>query len=216
MAEAGLRELKKAATRRHIAETAARLFAEHGYEKVSVNDVARSAAVAEQTVYNYFPTKEQLVTDLDRQIQDRLCDLVRSRPAGTSPASAVRSYVIASVEAIERIPADMWRGELGYLAAMSPSVHRLSLELTDRQARALSEAIAETSDLSAPAARLHGIALAGVFQAIISDSGHRTRRGDDQAAIAKALREVVVEMLDEMDRWFVFGQLDRAGRRRAR
>ena len=68
MAATGLRELKKARTRRLIADTAARLFAERGYEHVSVSDVAREAEVAEQTVYNYFPTKEQLVTDRD---QDR-------------------------------------------------------------------------------------------------------------------------------------------------
>ena len=58
MASTGLRELKKARTRQHIADTAARLFAEHGYENVAVTDVAREAEVAEQTVYNYFPAKE--------------------------------------------------------------------------------------------------------------------------------------------------------------
>jgi AcrR family transcriptional regulator len=62
MAATGLRELKKARTRRLIADTAARLFAERGYEHVAVIDVAREAEVAEQTVYNYFRTKAQLVT----------------------------------------------------------------------------------------------------------------------------------------------------------
>jgi len=76
----GLRELKKARTRRHIADTAARLFADRGYENVTVTDVAREAEVAEQTVYNYFPVKEQLVTDRDQQVQERLSDLIRSRP----------------------------------------------------------------------------------------------------------------------------------------
>src|ERR1700740_1199949 len=78
----GLRERKKARNRRHIADTAARLFAERGYEHVTVTDVARAAEVAEQTVYNYFPAKENLVTDREDQIQDRLCDLIRSRPPG--------------------------------------------------------------------------------------------------------------------------------------
>jgi AcrR family transcriptional regulator len=50
MATTGLRELKKARTRRLIADTAARLFAERGYERVAVSDVAREAEVAEQTV----------------------------------------------------------------------------------------------------------------------------------------------------------------------
>ena len=63
----GLRERKKARNRRHIADTAARLFAERGYEHVTVTDVARAAEVAEQTVYNYFPAKENLVTDREEQ-----------------------------------------------------------------------------------------------------------------------------------------------------
>ena len=41
MAATGLRDLKKARTRQLIADTAARLFAERGYERVAVSDVAR-------------------------------------------------------------------------------------------------------------------------------------------------------------------------------
>src|SRR5437667_2378051 len=141
MASTGLRERKKARTRRLIAATAARLFAEHGYENVAVSDVARDAEVAEQTLYNYFATKEQLVTDRDEQIQDRLCNLIRSRPRGVTPAAAVRDFVLDVVAGIRRISPRQWRGELGYLAAMSPTVHRLALELTDRQAAALAGAI---------------------------------------------------------------------------
>ena len=137
MSGTGLRELKKARARRHIADTAARLFAERGYEHVSVTDVAREAEVAEQTVYNYFPTKEQLVTDREQQVQDRLCALIRSRPPGVTPAGAIRGFALGSVDAIRAIPPENWRGELGYLAAISPAVHRLALELVDRQAAAL-------------------------------------------------------------------------------
>src|SRR6202163_746531 len=104
----GLRERKKERTRRHIAETAARLFAERGYEHVAVSDVAREAEVAEQTVYNYFRTKEQLVTDRDQHIQDRLCELIRSRPPAISPAAAIRDFVLESVAGIRRIPPELW------------------------------------------------------------------------------------------------------------
>ena len=67
-----MRERKKARTRQVIADAAARLFAERGYRRVAVSDVAREAEVSEQTVYNYFQTKEQLVIDRDQQIQDEL------------------------------------------------------------------------------------------------------------------------------------------------
>src|SRR2546423_6205484 len=99
MPEIGLRERKKAHTHRVIADVAARLFAERGYEQVAVSDIAREAEVAEQTVYNYFQTKEQLVTDRDQQIQDRLVDLIKTRPPSVSAAAAVRDFMLASVDA---------------------------------------------------------------------------------------------------------------------
>jgi AcrR family transcriptional regulator len=201
MSGTGLRELKKARARRHIADTAARLFAERGYEHVSVTDVAREAEVAEQTVYNYFPTKEQLVTDRDQQIQDRLCDLIRSRPPGVTPAAAIRGFVLGSVDAIRAIAPENWRGELGYLAAISPAVHRLALELADRQAAALASAISDTSPVPPEIAALQGIALAGVFQIIISEAGRRTREGQSQARIADELYPMLERLMDELDRW---------------
>ena len=202
MAEAGLRELKKSRTRRLIADTAARLFAERGYEQVAVIDVAREAEVAEQTVYNYFPSKEQLVIDRDREVRDRLCDLIRSRPTSKTPAAAVRDFVLESVEHIPSIPRKQWRGELGYLAAISPTVHRLALEMIERQATVLADAILDSTEVAPEIARMEGMALAAIFQTIISEAGNRTRKGQSQAKIADELYPIVGEMLDELDRWF--------------
>jgi AcrR family transcriptional regulator len=202
MSSTGLRERKKALTRQHIADTAARLFAERGYENVAVSDVAREADVAEQTVYNYFPTKEQLVTDRERQIQQRLCLLIRSRPPGSTPAAAIREFVLGAVAGIRDIPSDLWRGELGYLAAISPTVHRLALELIDRQARALAAVISDTTAVTPEIARLHGIALAGVFEIIISEAGRRTRDGQSQPRIARELSRIIETVLDELNLWF--------------
>ena len=203
MPSTGLRELKKARTRRLIADTAARLFAERGYEHVAVSDVAREAEVAEQTVYNYFQTKEHLVTDRDQQIQDRLCGLIRSRPPGVTPAAAIRGFVLESVAGIRAIAPEIWRGELGYLAAISPAVRRLALELTDRQATALASAVSDTTAVPPEVARLHGIALAAVFQIIISEAGRRTLEGQSQAKIADELHPIVENILDDLDRWLI-------------
>jgi AcrR family transcriptional regulator len=199
--EIGLRERKKARTRGIIADAAARLFAERGYEQVAVSDVAREAEVSEQTVYNYFQTKEQLVTDRDQQVKDELGQLIRMRPPGTTPAAAIREFVLDSVEGIRHIPPEQWRGELGYLATISPTVHRLALEMLDRQANALATAISETTAVAPEMARLHGIALAGVFQIIISEAGRRTRDGQSQDQIANDLRRVIDAILDDLDRW---------------
>ena len=201
MAGTGLRDLKKARTRRHIAETAARLFAERGYEQVAVSEIARAAEVAEQTLYNYFPTKEQLVTDREEQVQEQLGELIRSRAAGVSPAAAIRDFVLATVSGIRDMPAELGRGSLGYLAAISPAVDRLVLELVDRQATALAAAISDSGEVRPEIARLQGLALAGVFRFLIGESGRRTREGLTPAEVADSLTPEIENILIELDHW---------------
>src|ERR1700747_1706113 len=109
MSALGLRESKKGRHRQVIAAAAARLFAERGYENVAVSDVALEAEVAEQTVYNYFPTKAQLVTDRDDLVREKFAELIRSRPAGVTPAVAIRDFVLETPGMIRDIPPDQWR-----------------------------------------------------------------------------------------------------------
>jgi AcrR family transcriptional regulator len=82
LAEVGLRERKKQKTRQLIAETAARLFAQRGFEAVSVVEVARAAEVSEATVCNCFPTKEDLVCQRMEAYEAEIIEAVGSRPAG--------------------------------------------------------------------------------------------------------------------------------------
>ena len=109
--------------------------------------------------------------------------------------------MLDTVEGIRRIPAGQWRGELGFLAAISPTVHRFALEMSDRQATALATALAETGTVPPEIARLRGIALAGVFQIIITEAGRRTREGQSQNQIADELRPAIEAVLDDLDAW---------------
>ncbi|MCI3273142.1 TetR/AcrR family transcriptional regulator [Streptomyces cylindrosporus] len=88
MAE-GLRERKKRETRQRISDIATGLFLEHGFVTVTIADVAEAADVSVNTVYNYFPTKEDLFLDRTADVVDRLARWVRGRDVGESAAAAV-------------------------------------------------------------------------------------------------------------------------------
>src|SRR5215218_8043767 len=93
----GLRERRRQETRARIVDAAEELFAERGFDAVSVMEIARHARVVEKTVFNHFPVKEGLVFDADPPIRAALLDAVRRRPAGESVSAAAGSFVVAVV-----------------------------------------------------------------------------------------------------------------------
>ncbi|MFI2201737.1 TetR/AcrR family transcriptional regulator [Streptomyces sp. NPDC020192] len=99
MAE-GLRERKKRQTRQYISDVATGLFLERGFEAVTVAEIAEAANVSVNTVYNYFPAKEDLFFDRSEGMVDRLARWVRSRDPGESAASAVLRELRGEVQAV--------------------------------------------------------------------------------------------------------------------
>jgi len=96
----GLRERKKRETRQRISDIATGLFLEHGFVTVTMADVAEAADVSVNTVYNYFPAKEDLFFDRSAGVVDQLSLWVRARPEGESGARAVLRELRADVEAV--------------------------------------------------------------------------------------------------------------------
>ena len=87
----GLRERKKQKTREEIFEAARELFGKRGFESVTVAEVARAADVSQVTVFNYFPTKEDLFYAGMQFFEEQLLEAVRSRPPGEPAVKAFRS-----------------------------------------------------------------------------------------------------------------------------
>jgi len=108
-----------AARRAQILDAATRVFAEKGFTRATIRDVARAAGIADGTIYNYFANKDDLLIGL----LDRLNDTER-RPASlalaaTAPlADHIRAYVRERVEALWS-NADLFRAVLPELIANS-------------------------------------------------------------------------------------------------
>ncbi len=86
----GLRELKKLHTRQEIADRAMQLFARRGFDHVTVAEVAEAANVSEKTIYNYFPTKEDLFFDEVPEREAALVAAITGRRKGESILQALR------------------------------------------------------------------------------------------------------------------------------
>jgi AcrR family transcriptional regulator len=76
-------------TRARIAEVAARLFLERGYDTVTVAEVARQAGVSSVTVFNHFPRKEDLFLDRAADAAELLRAAVRDRAPGTDALASL-------------------------------------------------------------------------------------------------------------------------------
>jgi AcrR family transcriptional regulator len=92
------RAQKKAQTHDLIRAVAQSLFAEHGFDDVTIADVARAADVAVQTVFNHFATKEELFFDGRTPWVEGPAAAVRSRAAHVAPLTALRTYLVGLVE----------------------------------------------------------------------------------------------------------------------
>jgi AcrR family transcriptional regulator len=106
--QAGLRQRKKAQTRQAIFDAAARLFAKREFDQVTVAEIAREADVSEVTVFNYFPTKEDLFYGGMQLFEEELLEAVRTRPRGDSAIKAFTRRLTESTDGLgskERVAA---------------------------------------------------------------------------------------------------------------
>jgi AcrR family transcriptional regulator len=97
--EPGLRERKKRETRRRISDIATGLFMMRGFDQVTIAEVARTADVSVNTVFNYFPAKEDLFFDRQEEIAEQAARAFRDRRPGESAAALFRRSFLEGLDA---------------------------------------------------------------------------------------------------------------------
>ncbi|MFJ9605488.1 TetR/AcrR family transcriptional regulator [Kitasatospora sp. NPDC101176] len=190
----GLRELKKQQTRELLSDTAMVLFAEHGFDRVTVVEVARAAGVSPNTVFNYFPTKEDLFFDRQDEVVAHLAGVVRRRPPGSSAVDAVRADLLAAVEAGEpTVGLDPGMTAFWRIVADSPALRARLLELGERSEAALAEVLAEESTAAPadPLPRIVAGAVAGAHGAVLGEIRRAVVAGEPVEAVRTRAREAV-------------------------
>lgn len=99
----GLRARKKARTRDVIADAAISLFLAHGFDQVSVSDIAAAAEVSKPTLFRYFQTKEDLALHRFANHNGEAARVVRDRQPGVSPVTALHRHFRAGLDRFEPV-----------------------------------------------------------------------------------------------------------------
>jgi len=198
---AGLRERKKRRLRQRISNVATALFLAEGFDAVSVARIAAACEVSEQTVFNYFPTKESMFFDRDESYAEALAEAVQHR--GAEPLGEV---VVDAL--IGGIPLDRWQDlDEAYalrlfrrfceVADSSPALRAAPFVELERFTATVGAALAARVGVASddPEVTLTAIVIAGLARVWARAAFTHVQRVSSMAALEDAVRDDVIRAL---------------------
>ncbi|MER6353066.1 TetR family transcriptional regulator [Streptomyces sp. NPDC001634] len=162
----GLRERKKQKTRERIRREAYRLFAEHGYEATTVDQIAEAAEVSSSTFFRYFPTKEDVV--IQDEYDPALVEALRGRPADEPVVDAIVNSLKGPIgEMLQQDREDLLLRTR--LIFNDPAIRARNVAEQERSERAIAEIIAErtTRDATDLEVKCAAAAIVAVFTTLV-------------------------------------------------
>ena len=129
-----------------ILDAARELFLEHGFDAVSVREIADKADVSPTTVFAYFPQKESLAFGDEDERHEQLVAAVVGRARGISISEALRTHFSAGIAAFQSEP----RRHVLALMEATPALSEHAEQLWFRHEGALAAAILEEFGLAQP------------------------------------------------------------------
>jgi AcrR family transcriptional regulator len=186
----GLRERKKQQTRQLIAETARGLFTERGFDQVTVAEIARAADVAEQTVYNYFPTKEDLVYWRLESFERELLAAIRDRATGVPVLEAFWQWMLRPHGLLDEQPVPQGLAPMARVIEESAALRAREQQVFERYTVSLADLIAKETgaERSAIEPWVAANALMGLHRALVHYARSRVLGGARNPGLARDLR----------------------------
>jgi len=188
----GLRERKKAATRKALGIAAMRLAVQRGLDNVLVEDVAAAAGVSPRTFNNYFGSKYEAIcaVAMERSLQmgAELC----SRPAGEPLMEAITNAVTAPYAPATHVPDKEWLDGVR-LVINSTALQGEYLRTQHAAQQILAQAIADRigADLETD---MFPAVMAGAVAAAIQVAHERWLRSDPPVALGPLIRKALGEL----------------------
>ena len=194
----GLRERHKQETRQAISDTATQMFADRGFDTVTIAEVSEAAGVAKMTVTNYFPHKEDLVFDRAEAVERHLADVIAARAPGESMLAAIRRDY---AEAVARADVTLGLSSPAFAGMIlsSPVLLSRAREMLDQRERALGDAIAAETGTDIPQQRLVAALLASVHRVLAAEATQRSLAGQPREQICAVLADAATRAFDLLE-----------------
>lgn len=104
-----LRDRQRAQVRDEIRLAAYRLFAEHGFDNVTTEQIAAAAGVSPSTFFRHIASKEELLLHQVRRGWEAIASLLEERPSGEPPDVALARAIEARTAAFQDDDTEQWR-----------------------------------------------------------------------------------------------------------
>ena len=185
----GLRERKKAATRRSLGIAAMRLAIQRGLDNVLVEEIAAEAGVSARTFNNYFASKQEAICALAMERSQRTGAELRNRPAAEPLMEAITNAVIEPYAASTQVPGKEWIDGVR-LVISSPALQGEYLKTHHAAQRRLAAAIADRTGTDLESDMFPAV-LAGAVTAAIQVAQERWLRADPPVAVVPLIRQAL-------------------------
>jgi AcrR family transcriptional regulator len=201
VAAEGLRDRKKRRLRQRISNVATALFMVEGFDNVSVARIAAACEVSEQTVFNYFPTKESMFFDRTDSSADALAEAVRHPGAG--PLGEVLLNALFGAIGVDRwdgmdeaIALRLFR-RFCAVAVSSPALREAPYAELERFTATVGASLAERIgvDPGDPEVELTAIVIAGLARANTQATFRHVQHAPSFAALERSVRADVIRAL---------------------
>jgi AcrR family transcriptional regulator len=192
----GLRALKKEQTRQDIADKAFELFAARGFDRVTVAEIAEAAGVSEKTVFNYFPTKEDVFFDEVPEREAALVAAVREREPGESVIATLRRLDTGLADRLANPGFAQW----ARVIEDSPALRAKELEVMAALKNSLAATIEGELSVDAFLAHVAASQLVAAHWQVFVTARERALAGKHGPAAARRLRADAERAYDLVER----------------
>jgi AcrR family transcriptional regulator len=178
-----------------VVASAVRLFAERGFDAVTLGDIAEDVGLARTSLYRYFPDKDHILLAWLRREIDALAEQSVAIASGDAPAGTrLKQWLHLQLSYVREPEHELFSKIASSLGTLSPAVQQ-AIGVSHRELYATMESIVADALKNARSRRdprLVAALVLGLFQAAVGEVG----RGADISTVERELHRAALAVVN--------------------